>query len=295
MTLSLLLLAAFAIFLIGNTVRVVRTLRMPKAVRWELYPVPKGSPERQLYGGSYFEETEWWTKPEERSRLGEIKFVIREVLTLHTVRENFPALWPWSLALHWGLYLYIAAIFGGIKVRLLHITYFDRLITTEFRVACVAGCIGALGLIIVRYVHPRLRPYTTRGTIFNLVFLFLIFFTGAISAFVAADVTPSPAVAATSPGSVHFSAIGSAHIVLLALFLAYFPFTHLTHMYMKYFTWHQVRWDDAATIHHPANERELKANLNRPVSWHAAHIAGTGASTWSDVVAPTPPAEVRNA
>lgn len=295
MTLPLLLLAAFSIFLIGNIARVVRTLRMPKAVRWELYPVPKGPRERQLYGGSYFEETEWWKKPEDHGRLGEFKFIIREVLTLHTVRENFPAFWPWSLALHWGLYLYIASVFGAIKVRLLHITFFDRLISTEFRIACLLGCLGALGLIIVRCVHPRLRSYTTRATMLNPIFLFLIFVTGAVSAFITADVTPSPAVAATSPGSAHFSAIASAHIVLLALFLAYFPFTHLTHMYMKYFTWHQVRWDDAATIHHPANDRDLKANLQRPVSWHAAHIAGSGANTWSDVVAPVPPTEARNA
>ncbi len=288
MMLSLLFYAGLAIFLVGNVARAVRTLRMPRSVRWELYPVPKGSPERQLYGGSYFEETEWWTKPESKSPFGEIRFILAEVFTLRGVRENFPALWPWSIALHYGLYLYIAAVGGAIKTRLLHVSYFDRLLSLEFRTACLLGAFGALGLIVIRMLLPRLRPFTTRGTLFNLFFLFVIFLTGAASAFSSADITPSPAVAATSPGSARFDVLTSFHLALLALFLAYFPFTHLTHMYMKYFTWHRVRWDDEPAAHHPAHNEQLAANLQRPVSWHAAHIAGTGSRTWNDVVATNP-------
>ena len=44
---------------------------MPMHVRWELYPVAheKG---RASYGGSYFEEVDWWTKPREVDKLGEV-------------------------------------------------------------------------------------------------------------------------------------------------------------------------------------------------------------------------------
>ena len=44
-------------FFAGNAIRVVKTLRMP-VLRWELYPIPKGPRDRQLYGGSYFEESD---------------------------------------------------------------------------------------------------------------------------------------------------------------------------------------------------------------------------------------------
>ena len=61
---------AAAIFLAGNFVRVMRTLRTPRPLRWELYPVPKGPRQRQRYGGSYFQETDWWTKRPESSHTG---------------------------------------------------------------------------------------------------------------------------------------------------------------------------------------------------------------------------------
>ena len=50
--------AAIAIFIAGNLYRVLKILRMPAHLRWELYPLPHGPRDRQRYGGSYFEETE---------------------------------------------------------------------------------------------------------------------------------------------------------------------------------------------------------------------------------------------
>lgn len=295
MTLSVMLLAAALIFLIGNITRVVRILRAPAHIRWDLYPIPKGPREKQRYGGSYFEETEWWTKPQSHGRIGEFLFVVKEVLFLRGVRENFRALWPWSLALHWGLYLYIFIVAAGIKTRLLQIAHFNVTVSLGFKAACLVGCLGALGLIVTRCTFPRLRPFTTRSTLFNLVFLLAIFLTGAASAFVHPNSLPSPVVAASSPGSPQFTALETAHVVLLALFLAYFPFTHMTHMFMKYFTWHRVRWDDTPAVHDARIDSQLSANLGRPVSWYAGHISGTEPRTWSDVVTRENSDEVRHA
>jgi len=58
--LTLALIAAISVFLLGNLYRVVKAMRMPVHLRWDLYPIPKGPRDRQRYGGSYFEETEWW-------------------------------------------------------------------------------------------------------------------------------------------------------------------------------------------------------------------------------------------
>jgi nitrate reductase gamma subunit len=87
---------------------------------------------------------------------------------------------------------------------------------------------------------------------------------------------------------VHNSSASSAlivHLVLLALFLAYFPFTHMTHAYMKFFAWHGVRWDDSPAIHNSHAAGRLANNLRRKIAWAAPHLVdGTGA-TWAEVVA----------
>jgi hypothetical protein len=59
----------------------------------------------------------------------------------------------------------------------------------------------------------------------------------------------------------------------------------MTHAYMKYFIWHQVRWDDSASVHDPYAAKELAVNLQRKTSWAAAHIAAGGAAAWSEIVA----------
>jgi hypothetical protein len=79
--LTLALLAAIAVFLLGNLWRAVKAMRMPVRLRWDLYPIPKGPRDRQRYGGSYFEETEWWTKSVDTGRGGEAAFMLKEVFS----------------------------------------------------------------------------------------------------------------------------------------------------------------------------------------------------------------------
>ena len=51
---------------------------------------------------------------------------------------------------------------------------------------------------------------------------------------------------------------------------------------MKFFTYHSVRWDDAAVAHDPAMARAVGANVQRPITWAAPHIRN--ASTWAEAV-----------
>ncbi|HEX6881212.1 MAG TPA: hypothetical protein VF135_12660, partial [Terriglobales bacterium] len=84
-----------------------------------------------------------------------------------------------------------------------------------------------------------------------------------------------------SPSVSSSPAAANVHAWVLAFFLVYFPFTHMTHAYMKYFTWHGVRWDDEPA----SSDASLSKNLNRTTTWSATHIASTGPRTWSEVVA----------
>jgi nitrate reductase gamma subunit len=278
MLLTLLLTVAVAVFAAGNIVRVVKFARMPKPLRWELYPLPKGPAERQRYGGSYFEDSEWWTKRENGSRRGELMFMAKEVLLLKSVREGFHELWIWAWFLHCGMYLYVGAAVLGIASRLAPAWGIRSLCVGICFLACCLGVMGSSGLIALRLRHSRLRPYSSRASIFNLLLLGAIFVTGIASA------VAGKTLADAMGGTMRVSPVLYSHALLVAVFLAYFPFTHMTHAYMKFFTWHGVRWDDAPAFRDPDSGAQLAANLQRPTTWAAPHIAASGAS-WAEVVA----------
>ena len=282
---------ALVVFFAGNTVRVMKILRMPAHLRWELYPIPRGPRERQYYGGSYFEESNWWTKPAEVNRGSEVAFVMKEVLLLKGVWENFRALWLWSCLLHWGLYLYVLATLlavaeiclpAGLSSVALHVAA-----VYSYRTACFLGLGGAIGLVVMRSLHPRLRAFTTRLGIFDLLLLGSIFSSGLMSMNAGAtglvnifrDALGPPAFRGASQVLWH------VHLILVACFLAYFPFTHMTHAYMKYFTWHGIRWDDSPSSRNPRAAQTLAVNLQRQSSWAAPHIGARNPATWSEVIA----------
>lgn len=281
---------ALGVFLAGNAIRVVKTLRMPAHLRWELYPIPKGPRERQRYGGSYFEDSDWWTKPRDASHKSEVAFVLAEVFLLRGVWENFRALWLWSWLLHWGLYLYLMTTLFAIAEVLFPVGtslgMFLAVVFYGYWTACALGVAGALGLIGMRVWHARVRPFTTRFAILNLLLLGSIFATGMLSlndgsrglGTMVRDLIRLP----TFPGN--HPAIWSVHLGLVGFFLAYFPFTHMTHAYMKYFTWHHVRWDDSPAYHDPQAAKRRAVNLQRETSWSAAHIAAGSTATWSEVI-----------
>ncbi|MGA3161962.1 MAG: hypothetical protein ABSC77_12160 [Terracidiphilus sp.] len=289
--LTLALIAAISIFLLGNLCRVVKVMLIPAHLRWELYPIPKGSRDRQRYGGSYFEETEWWTKPIGTGIGGEMAFMLKEVFFLRGVFENFRALWLWSLLLHWGLYLYMASAATTVAVAAIgaHLAFARVLLLDAafagFIAACALGAIGSIGLLAMRIFHSRLKGFTTRAMIFNLSLLVAIFGTGLIALF-----KPQrgllTALADTVQGS-HSAGVYTAdiysHFALVMFFLVYFPFTHMTHMFMKFFTWHSVRWDDTPTRFDEGSRTAIANNLERRVSWQAPNIQDASEQTWAGV------------
>lgn len=289
MLILLSLLVAVVVFIVGNAVRVVRYARLPLPLRWELYPIPKGPRDRQAYGGSYFEDAEWWNRAPAGDRSGELKFIAKEVLLLDTVRENFRALWIWSLLLHWGLYLCIAALVMGVACLPVNSLKCVDLVVVIHGFGCTLGLVGSAGLLLVRLMHRRLRGYSSRLSIFDLLLLGSIFATGLLSFeqlalgvyFFAMFLRAFPATTFTLalPPAI------AVHLGLVAFFLAYFPFTHMTHAYMKFFSWHGVRWDDTPAQRDPRVAGSLAASLQGRVSWAAPHIAGEGGSSWVGVVA----------
>lgn len=183
MALVILVYAAVAVFVAGNAYRVWRMAAMPAHLRWELYPIPRGPAERQRYGGSYFEDSEWWTKPLESGVRSEATFIAQEVLFQKSVWKHNRALWPWSWLLHAGLYGLVASLVLAVAV--VGATRFGmRESLVEHWAATLpwfcmpAGLLGATGLGVLRLFSRRMRPYSARATLLNLAILAAIFGAG---------------------------------------------------------------------------------------------------------------------
>jgi nitrate reductase gamma subunit len=282
-------------FVLGCVYKAVKFATMPMHLRWELYPVAheKG---KAAYGGSYFEEVDWWTKPRHSSKLGEVKVIGEEVLTLKQVRENNPGLWLPSLLFHYGLYLMFAlgaALLVGAVAAAAHVQPLvwlggGRVVSVWGAVGLGLGTLGCLGLLARRLGRDDLRRSSTPADFLHLWLLLAVFaaswgnwivfdrqFTHA-GAFLAGLLGGARAPS----GSPWFT----AEVVLLGLFLAYLPWSHMAHFFTKYFTWHSVRWEDRPNLVGEGIYERAERLLALPVSWAAPHIKGDGRKNWVDVV-----------
>lgn len=283
---------AIAIFLIVAIYRTLAITRLPVHLRWELAPIPREKGKGH-YGGSYIEEYEWWRKRRHRSFVAPILYMAAEILLLRGVWKHNRALWPLSFAFHIGVYLFVLMLLFSLVSALLIITEVPSAVLNVFlaiaSVLAVAGYLlgglGAVGLILKRVLDANLRSFNTVSKYFNLVFLAAVFITGAyawfastnfaseMSLFVKRLVTLDAGVTLTFPLSLH--------MILALLFLIYLPLTDMIHFIAKYFTYHEIRWNDE-----PKNKKmveELNGLLDQPVGWSAVHVKADGKKNWVDL------------
>jgi len=304
MLLLILCYISIIIFFITFMVKIINQFKMPVHLRWELYPVPheKG---RSKYGGSKIEEFEWWNKKQEKDEVNEIKEMGKEILFLKAVWEYNKSLWLGSFPFHFGLYMMITNMFLFGLAGILQLTgysignatndfgyYYYYLVTVIAWVAASIGVFGAVRIFFSRVVDSSLRLHSSLSHYFNIILIGSIFatsliwliidgnyvenVTGFYAAFFSFGVLPAlPTVAIW-------------HIVLSAIFIIYLPFTHMSHMFMKYFLYHFVRWDDEDVNKGSKLSYKLIEQLNYPVHWSAEHIGADGIKTWGDVVADIP-------
>ena len=290
-------LICLALFGLVVGVRFFRIASMPIHLRWELYPVAheKGAG----HGGSYLEQQDWWTRPREITRLGELQEMLPEMLLLKALYRHNRALWVRSFPFHFGLYVLAAfAVLiglgglanvaglavsgdGGLPGRALYYVP----IPVGF-LGLVLALFGSVGLLHRRLTDPALRGYTAASDLFNLI-VFVATFGVALTA---AITNPTfSAFRGYAASLATFSAAPPANgfvwlsVLMGMLLLAYIPMTHMAHFFVKWFTWHKIRWDDEPNLPGSRIEARVKAALQYPVSWSAPHIQGEGKKTWVDV------------
>lgn len=284
----------------GATAKIVRYARMPMHLRWELYPIPHEGA-RAAHGGSYLERLDWWTRPLPHARGAMLRAMAGEIVLLRGVREHNRGLWFWSLPFHLGCYLIAASslllaaggmaeTLGGFRLAqsggwgaALHVT--TRHLEWE---GPLLTLIGTAGLLARRLGDRALRSYTSPAALLNLVFL-----VGGLGVGLAARWHADPAaillrarvgeiltLRAGAPAPV----LVDVELCLFGLFAGYLPFTFMSHAYMKFFTWHSVRWDDRPRRPGEPTDPRLEAALRRPIGWRAPHVGGGGGRTWGDIV-----------
>jgi nitrate reductase gamma subunit len=284
--------AAILIFLIVAIYRTLAIVRLPVHLRWELAPIPHEKGKGQ-YGGSYLEEYEWWKKPQRRSRIAPIIYIVIEIFLLRAIWKHNRGLWPLTFAFHTGIYLIVGMLFFSIVSAVLILAGVSPPVLNVFLVIVsvlaaagyLLGGLGAIGLILKRALDSNLRPFNTISKYFNLVFLGAIFVSGAYAWLTSGNFASEMSFfikgLITLDVSVTLSFPLSLHIIISLLFLIYLPWTDMIHFIAKYFTYHAVRWDDA-----PQDEKmkkELRGLMSQPVSWSASHVKADGKKNWVDI------------
>jgi nitrate reductase gamma subunit len=282
-----------AVLFIGvSACKIIRLARLPRNVRWEVYPVPHEAKEKRRYGGSYMEEMDWATTPRESSPLAAFGEIAAEVTTLKKVKEhNGYGIWPLSLAMHWGLYLYFGWLFLLIVGNAVQVVGLSSLTIAVGLAAHVLGAGGALGLLIKRATNRDLNLYTTPPDYFNLLFLAALFLAGLVSWLGDTSFTAHKAYIGSvlffSP--VHVPAAVLVSFLIFELFMIYMPFTKLIHYFAKYFTFDRALWDDDFKAKGSAKDRQVTEQLAFKTAWAAPHIAP--GRTWLEQAQATAPSE----
>jgi len=298
--------AGAVVFLAGCLARALQYARAPLHLRWELYPVPHESPERVRHGGSYFESTDWWTRPAHFNLLGEMKVMGAEILFLKGLWEFNRKLWFRSFPFHFGLYLLIgtAALLVATALAsfafpalpqatvgvLLHYLY-----TTTGGLGALLTVLGAAGLLHRRLADEDLAPHTTGGDIFNLLFFILALGTAGAGYWLTAPSDPS--MLEITRGLLSFDAslrlppVLAAGLILGALLTAYIPLTHMSHFIAKYFTYHAVRWDDQPSRRNATLRQRFAEYLTYRPTWSAPHMGADGTKTWAEIATANPAQE----
>jgi nitrate reductase gamma subunit len=280
----LLLVWASYLFIGGTyTYRSIKYALMPVHLRWELYPVPH---EGNKYGGSYFEEPEWWTKPRKKSFIKDVLFIVKDYLTFFQYFRLNRAYWVVLYMWHVGFYLIVAfhglvaigalATIGGVEISSSSSNFLYYLTIVTGVAGFGLGCLGSIGVFIQRLMDRDLNAFATSKNFFSYVFYFFVFLSGLIAW---AGFDTNFAVyrefyhaVFTLDMAVHVDAALVSHAVLFAMFLFYMPTTQAMHYATKFFAYFAVRWNDNPNFRGSKLEPKILDLLKQPVSWSAPHI-----------------------
>jgi len=192
----------------------------------------------------------------------------------------------------------VAAALGAIFVPVLLTGFLGSVLRVLYTATGACGAAmaiaGAAGLLHRRLTGPDLKNYTAPGDIFNLVFFIAAL--GCLAAGYLLRGPGMPGVRAFAQGLLTFDtavqapAVLAVGLILSALLVAYIPLTHMSHFIAKYFTYHNIRWDDLPTARSAELRKKIAEYLTFRPTWAARHIGADGTKTWAEIATTNPSA-----
>lgn len=289
---SLIVLVAMVIY------KYIKIASSPVHLRWELYPVPHEAGKRSSYGGSRLEEVDWWTKKEKRSFIKPYLAILEEIILLKGVWQHNKTLWTGSYPFHSALYLFSFNFVLVLVYTVLNMfsaadstiyQYFETTVNIIAWAASAIGVIGAVRLFGLRMFNLGLKMYSNPSHYFNILLIGAFYLSSLL--WLSSDgssyfrLTSGLCKGLLTAGEIPvLSLSGYINVYLAVFFLIYLPFTHMTHFFTKYFTYHKVRWEDEALVPNSKMARKLSEQLNQTVTWSAPHIGADGRKNWLAIV-----------
>lgn len=269
----------------------------PLHVRWEIYPIPHEGA-RAKHGGSYMEETEWWTKKRQIHHGDDLIALLKEVLFLESTFHHNRPLWYRTYPFHVGLYMLMGGAIILFLVAFLRLfgmnpnggflTLVGYLIEIMSFVGMIGIIGGGIGLIARRISDPGLRMFSTPEHFFDIG-LFVLFGVTGLATWVT---NHSFATLASNfmynMLTFHWAPLGSGgfsfHMIIGFFLMFWIPLTFMSHILLKYFFYHDIRWEDVATPESKKNQAIINKALQYHVTWAAPHMNPNGESkTWVDI------------
>jgi nitrate reductase gamma subunit len=288
----------FAVTSIMKIMKYVKST--PLHVRWELYPVPHEG-ERAKHGGSYLEEFEWWKEKRHIDHLGDLKALIMEVFFLEATFHHNKPLWIRTYPFHFGLYM----LMGG--AILLFLMAIIRLATGDqnaffgflywvLNLMAVVGMLGlvggGIGLIQRRLTDKGLKMVSTPEHFFDIGAFVLFGLTGLAVWFSNGGLNGTFSKIAgdyvygllTFNTSLALTGGFCLHMIIGVVLMLIIPLTFMSHILLKYFFYHDVRWEDVATPESKKNQDAILKGLQFHLTWKAPHLNPEGKSmTWVEM------------
>lgn len=278
---------AYVFIVAVYTIKVVKWLKLPTHIRWDLYPVIHE--EQYRYGGSYYEKQEWWmlARPKDTGR--SLWYALKDNFYMGEYFRRNPLYWlfllPWHLgfifiiAFHITCFFAATAMVGGVTIAAdspqLAGQIFYGILTAFAVVAFIIGTFGCIGMPIVRLADRGLRTYAMPMNFFNYIFFLAVYASGLYS-WLMLDPTLAEyrtywvGLITLTPPALNGATI--FHIILFDIFLIYLPFTRSTHYITRILAYFKIRWDDEPNFRGSNLEKKLAGLLGQKLSWDAPHI-----------------------
>jgi len=287
---------SYVFIIVMYTVKVVKYLKLPVHLRWELYPVVH---EERRGFGSCFESMDWWTKARRSSHIRGVLYLLKEYIHLGEYWKRNKGYWmvlyPWHVGFMLIILFHILCFFSGIAMALgLTISadspqIFGRMlyyiILAVGVVSFITGSFGSIGLWIKRLIDRDLRLYAAPLNFVSYCLTSLVFLSG-LYAWYFVD-PPLSEYREFWKGLVTLrfvpvEAASALHIMIFNLFLVYLPYTRSMHYITRFFAFFLIRWDDEPNVRGCDLEKELIKLQDQKVTWDGPHIRPGG--KWTDLV-----------